>query len=144
MNTFEILDDEGNVINTIVASEDFVEANYPGHYRAVEVAETPEPAPTPRRVLSHFGFRKLFTLNEQVILDSFDIAEFSAVHPVLSQLDPMQKAVLRTAVKSYETAQEVDLDEPAVQQFIGLLAQMGLLDNPERAAVILAGEAPSV
>lgn len=29
----EILDDEGNVINTIWATEEFAEAMYPGHWR---------------------------------------------------------------------------------------------------------------
>jgi len=32
---YEILDDEGKVINTIVADPSFVEANYPGKYRLV-------------------------------------------------------------------------------------------------------------
>ena len=36
---YEILDDNGNVINTIVASEEYVIENYPGHYR--EVADPP-------------------------------------------------------------------------------------------------------
>jgi hypothetical protein len=40
---YEILDDAGNVVNTIVADESFVEANYPGHYRLVG----PDPAPPP-------------------------------------------------------------------------------------------------
>ena len=40
--TYEILDDKGNVINTIVADQQFVEENYPGHYRLV-----PDPVSTP-------------------------------------------------------------------------------------------------
>ena len=40
MATYEILDDSGAVINTIIADEAFVEAAYPGHYRLV-----PPPAP---------------------------------------------------------------------------------------------------
>jgi hypothetical protein len=32
-NVFEILDDEGNVVNTIIATIDFVNEFYPGHYR---------------------------------------------------------------------------------------------------------------
>lgn len=30
---YEILDDQGNVVNTIIADQNFVEENYPGHYR---------------------------------------------------------------------------------------------------------------
>ena len=37
---YEILDNAGNVVNTIVADEAFVEQFYPGHYR-----ELPEPPP---------------------------------------------------------------------------------------------------
>ncbi len=33
---YEILDDNGNVVNTIVANQDFVEQLYPGHYRLVK------------------------------------------------------------------------------------------------------------
>lgn len=40
MATYQILDDQGEVINTIIADEAFVEAAYPGHYRLV-----PPPAP---------------------------------------------------------------------------------------------------
>ena len=35
---YEILDDNDNVINTIVAEQDFVDQNYPGKYRLI-----PEP-----------------------------------------------------------------------------------------------------
>ncbi len=37
----EILDDEGNVINVIVASEEFAQEHYPGRWR-VEVPPEPE------------------------------------------------------------------------------------------------------
>ena len=40
MDTYEILNDQGDVINTIVADQAFVEEAYPGHYRLM-----PEPAP---------------------------------------------------------------------------------------------------
>jgi hypothetical protein len=50
-NVYEILDNEGKVINTINASIDFVEENYPGHYREVGPEPTPpvdEPPPPPK------------------------------------------------------------------------------------------------
>lgn len=40
MSIYQILDDQGDVVNTIVADESFVEAAYPGHYRLA-----PEPVP---------------------------------------------------------------------------------------------------
>jgi hypothetical protein len=39
---YEILNDDGEVINTIIATAEFVEANYPGKYREVSEAPAPE------------------------------------------------------------------------------------------------------
>lgn len=38
---YEILNDAGEVINTIVANEDFVEAHHAGRYRLVESSDLP-------------------------------------------------------------------------------------------------------
>lgn len=43
---YEILNNTGVVVNTIVADPDFVEANYPGHYLDV-TPPTPPPVPEP-------------------------------------------------------------------------------------------------
>ena len=40
---YDILDDKGKIINTIVAEPSFVEAKYPGKYREIE--EAPVVAP---------------------------------------------------------------------------------------------------
>jgi hypothetical protein len=42
---YEILDDEGNVINVIVADEAFVEEHHPNRYRLVPQPPAPEPEP---------------------------------------------------------------------------------------------------
>ena len=44
---YEILDTEGNVVNTIVADQQFVDDNYPGHYR--EIPEPPSPELPPEK-----------------------------------------------------------------------------------------------
>ncbi len=44
---YEILDEEGNVINTIVADLDFVELHYPGQFRERVEAEPPASKPVP-------------------------------------------------------------------------------------------------
>lgn len=41
-NRYEILDDEGNVVNTIIAGNDFVQEYYPGHYR--QIPDLPPPS----------------------------------------------------------------------------------------------------
>jgi hypothetical protein len=112
-------------------------------WRVVDGQLTPK-RPIPPRILTHYGFRSLLTLSEQIILDNFDVPEFAAAHPVLSQFGPIEKATLRTAMKAYETASEINLDDPGTQMFVGALGQMGLLegDAETRAATILAGYAP--
>ena len=44
MKTIEILNDDNEVINTILASEEYAESTYPGHWRVVETPEPPAPA----------------------------------------------------------------------------------------------------
>lgn len=59
---YEILNDAGEVINTIIADETFVEQNYPGHYRLVG----PEPAPPPTWVITKVAMISRFTPEEYV------------------------------------------------------------------------------
>ena len=47
MSVIEILNDESEVINTIVASEECAEAAYPGRWRLAENQPQPEPTPAP-------------------------------------------------------------------------------------------------
>lgn len=42
---YDIFDDNGNIINTIIADEAFMEANYPGRYALVGPVPTPPPPP---------------------------------------------------------------------------------------------------
>lgn len=107
------------------------------------VPNSDEPTPPPR-ILSKYGFRCLLTVSEQVVLDNFDDQEFAALHPVLSQFGPMEKAMLRTAVKAYEAADEINLDDRGLQTFVGVLAQMSLLEGDAAARVerIISGWPP--
>lgn len=59
---YEILNDAGEVINTIVAEEWFVEQNYPGHYRLVG----PEPEPFIPPLITKVAFRFRLTDDEYV------------------------------------------------------------------------------
>ena len=60
---YEILDDTGAVVNTIVADLAFVEENYPGRYR-----EVPQPPPVDTRppVITKVAFRFRLTDQEYV------------------------------------------------------------------------------
>jgi hypothetical protein len=86
------------------------------------------------------------TLPEQIVLYNFDVAEFAAAHPVLSNFGPIEKATLRTAMKAYESASEINLDDRGVVIFVGALAQMGLLEGEAevRVKTILGGYAPGM
>lgn len=46
---YEILDEEGNVINTIVADLDFMEEHYPGQFREREEVLLPPRPPLPEQ-----------------------------------------------------------------------------------------------
>lgn len=60
---YEILDDNGNVINTINADQTFVDENYPGHYREVPKVELP---PIPTWVITKLAMISRFTNAEYV------------------------------------------------------------------------------
>jgi hypothetical protein len=129
----------------LAAPEEFDVAELPEwHVIDGELIHVVPPPPLPPRILTHYGFRSLLTLQEQIILDNFDIPEFAAAHPVLAQFGPIEKATLRTAMKAYEAASEINLDDPGTVMFVGALAQMGLLegDAETRVKTILAGYAP--
>ena len=59
---YEILNDDGEVINTIVAEEWFVEQNHQGHYRLVG----PEPQPYIQPIITKVAFRFRMTDAEYV------------------------------------------------------------------------------
>jgi hypothetical protein len=59
---YEILNDAGEVINTIVADESFVETHYVGHYRLVG----PEPEPYVEPIVTKVAFRFRLTDAEYV------------------------------------------------------------------------------
>ncbi len=114
---YQILDDEGDVINTINAELDFVEIHYPGRYRDV----TPLPAPEPRkRILTRFEFRSLFTFAEMVAITTAAKTDVG----------------VEVFMKSMEVAEEVDLDYPDVDQGLDYLILRGLIP-PEKKKQIL-------
>lgn len=60
---YEILNDNGEVINTIIADEVFVEKAYPGHYRLV--GPEPDPPPLPP-IITKVAMISRFTPEEYV------------------------------------------------------------------------------
>ena len=115
MSVIEILNDESEVINTIVASEEYAEATYPGRWRVVETPEPPAPVePVSRYCTPAQGLIALYVLKqltEQDILDA--IAQIT---------DPVQRY---TATIGYQRATTWERGSATMQTMAQLL---GLTD----------------
>ena len=104
MKTIEILDENENVINTIVASEEYAEAMYPGHWRVVE---TPEPPAPPAPVWEWY-------IDIGPFFDRFGAAKMA----VLTSPDAGVQAILKdTQVRKW-----LDLRLPEIEQSVQYVA----------------------
>jgi hypothetical protein len=104
MKTIEILDENENVINTVLASEEYAEAMYPGHWRVVETPEPPAPeAPVWEWYIDIGPF-----------FDRFGAAKM----PVLTSADIGVQAILKdTQVRKW-----LDLRLPEIEQSVQYIA----------------------
>lgn len=122
---YEILSDAGEVINTIIADEAFVEQNYHGHYRLVGPEPTPPPPPSPPPIITKLAFRYRLTDAEYVgILTAaktdVEVAAWIETFNMVSQVnleDPRTASGLEMMVsKSLLTAErEVEILTAPVQ-----------------------------
>ena len=104
MPVIEILNDESEVINTIVASEEYAEATYPGHWRVVE---TPAPPAPPAPVWEWY-------IDIGPFFDRFGAAKM----PVLTSSDVGVQAILKdTQVRKW-----IDLNLPEIEQSVQYIA----------------------
>ena len=83
--------------------------------------------------LTRYEFRKLFTFAERVAIDS---------SPTNTAIPANYRAMILTLLKDLELSGEVQLWNPDVQQGIGLIEQIGLIDAG-RAAQILSNIPPA-
>lgn len=87
----------------------------------VDVSDLPTPEITHTPLMTHYAFLARLTLDEHVAIE-----------------DAMPtNTLLRVAKQRFDAAREVDVSLPETQQFVGLLAQMGLI-APERVPTLLA------
>ena len=131
MPTIQILDDKNQVINTIVASEDFAQQHYPDRWRlAAQQPEATEPAPQATQ-LTRLQFRNRFTLAEKAAI------EFAALDdPTAPTPQRQQAAMLRACLADQAAAEFIDLLDPAIIDGVQLLVQAGLLTE-ERGLEVL-------
>lgn len=107
---YEILDGQ-TVINTIVASPEFMPANYPeGNYRGVVVPEPP--APPEQRFIFVGSF-----------FDRFGQHKW----PILADTNAMVQAL----VKDCQVRRYIDLDNPELPSGLAMLVQAGHAIDPD-------------
>jgi len=114
---YEILNDAGEVINTIVAEEWFVEQNYSGRYRLVG----PEPQPYIPSIITKAAFR--FRLTD---------AEYTSI---LEAADT--DYAVKAWVETFNMVSQVNLSDERTVAGLNVLVSKGLLTQ-ERATEILS------
>jgi hypothetical protein len=113
--------ENGTVVNTIIASPEFMAENFaPDAYRVA-----PEPSAPTAVVVRHItklGFRNRFTRAEKVVL------EMAALdNPAASMAQRQQSAALRADLKDQEGATFIDLDRADLRAGVQALEAAGLI-----------------
>ena len=113
---FEIYDQNGAVVNTILASLEFVQENYPGHFKYIGE----EPKPVEPRIITKTAMLTRFTDDEfvGVLVDARTDAEVEAWYA------------------KFNAATTIDLDSDRVKFGLAMLVTKGLLTQ-ERSIAIL-------
>lgn len=120
---YNILDDNGNVINTIIAEADFVEANYPGHYALVG----PEPAPpAPPPIITKIA-----------MLTRLTDAEYVGI--LAAAKTDVEVEAWKTR---FDAASTIDLNDSRTVAGIGLLVTKGLLTQARGDEILTAEVQP--
>jgi hypothetical protein len=113
---YEILNDDGEVINTIVADKSFVETHYPGHYRLVG----PEPELYVEPIVTKVAFR-------------FRLTDAEYVGILAAAKTDVEVAAW---VETFNMVSQIKLDDPRTVSGVEALVVKDLLTE-ERAEEIL-------
>lgn len=120
MSVIEILNEESEVINTIVASEEYAEATYPGKWRLSE--NQPQPEPTPAPVWEWY-------IDAGPFFDRFGSAKLA----VLTSADAGVQAILKdTQIRKW-----LDLKLPEIAQSVDYVASVVPAVTPKLKEAIL-------
>jgi len=114
---YEILSDSGQVVNTIIADEAFVEAHYPGHYRLVG----PEPVTTPR-IVTKLAFRYRLTDAEYVGILTAAKTDVSVA----------------AWIETFNIVSQVNLDDPRTKAGLDMMVSKGLLTAERKTEILTA------
>lgn len=113
---YEIINDNNDIINTILADPDFVESAYPGKYRLVEES-TSDPKKT---VFSKLEFQLLFTFDELVAIE------------LAAETDPG----VRVLQKQQQVADVTDINHESTQLGIMYLVSKGLITHARGVEIL--------
>jgi hypothetical protein len=122
---YEILNDAGDVVNTIVADAAFVEANYPGHYR--EVGPSDPPAPPPPPIITKLAFR--FRLTDAEYVGILQAAK--------------TEIAVAAWVETFNMVSQVDLEDARTIAGVEHLVDFDLLTEERAEAILTAPVQPS-
>lgn len=115
---YEILDDNGEVINTIIADEAFVQAHYPSHYRLV--GEEPRPYVPPVITRSAFRFR----------LTNSEYAEILQAAKIDIEVQAW--------VETFNMVTQIDLDNQHTKDGVAVLVSADLLTEARAEEILTA------
>ena len=120
MPVIEILNDEQQVVDAIIATEEFAEASYPGKWRLAD--DQPQPEPTPTQVWEWY-------IDVGPFFDRFGSAKLA----VLTSTNPGVQAILKdTQVRKW-----LDLKLPEIAQSVDYVASVVPAVTPELKEAIL-------
>lgn len=119
---YEILNDAGEVINTIIADEAFVEKNYPGHYRLVGPEPTPPPPPPPPPIITKLAFRYRLTDAEYVGI-------------LTAAKTDVEVAAW---VETFNMVSQVNLDDPRTASGLNMMVSKNLLTAEREVEILTA------
>ena len=120
MPVIEILNDEQQVVDAIIATEEFAEASYPGKWRLAD--DQPQPEPTPTQVWEWY-------IDVGPFFDRFGSAKLA----VLTSTNPGVQAILKdTQVRKW-----LDLKLPEIAQSVDYVASVVPAVTPEVKEAIL-------
>jgi len=121
MMRYNILDNTGNVINSIIADQSFVDSAYPGKYELVETFPQPASIVPPKTAFTHLEIMARFTMEE--LASIYTAAKTTAGVEVWLDM--------------FKLAQEINVTDPQTISGLNSLEAAGLLASG-RAAQILA------
>jgi hypothetical protein len=132
---YNIKDENGNVINTVIADLAFVQVNYPGRFE--EVADAPITPPADYAVSK----RALYNRLDALVPEIFDTLEADSID--LAKPAPV-RAALKKMLRNFDLTTYAQLDSVDTQTFLSSLVSLGYISAANKTAVSVPAAANEV